>query len=351
MVVETPMVFSEKIAQTLGVKLDVIDELFNVDEDRNGYFVAKLKPKKFLDKMQFRALCALVRDLGGEGYIEGAKAWKIAGPLAKVSKNPSVVAQSVERKPHELEVDGSNPSHATAVLDEDTEVLRGSAKKIGYLYPILEDTKGNIIDGFHRVKADPKWPRFMVDRVDGPVELEIARLVANTRRDVPAEEKTKGLKAIVEMTGWSPKQLAENLGWSERTVFLYLPSELKDQTKAQAGALGGQKSAASLAAKSEDLRQEDYTEGKIREILATPKGQEVLASITSETRPTSPSESIPSPTEEPEKKEKPPKESRKPEEIDTGFEWVCPECQEKFQLIHIKNVDGKTDHRLEAKFS
>jgi len=39
----------------------------------------------------------------------------------------------------------------------------------------------------------------------------------------------------------------------------------------------------------------------------------------------------------------------KPEEIDTGFEWECPDCQEKFQLIHVNYPDGTTKHKLEAK--
>lgn len=361
-ILETPMAFSEKIAETLGLKLDVVDDLFDVEESKDGFFVARLKPKKFLEKAQFRALCSLTKDLGGEDYIEGAKAWRVKGPLAKVSGG------SAEKLPTSLP--SSLPKTSpTEVLDEDTEVLRGSAKKIGHLYPILVDSQDNVIDGFHRLKADPTWPKFKVDRVDGPVELEIARLVANTRRDVPAEEKTKGLKLIAEMTGWNPKQIAENIGVKYSWLMKYLPSDFKDQEKAEAGKIGGVESGASRREAEPCLKTQDMTEGKIREILATPKGKEVLASIASETSPTSPLESIPNSDVDsgesiPKFKEKSDKTtspvtdevpktsraSRKAEEIDTGFEWICPECQEKFQLIHIKNVDGKIDHRLEAKY-
>lgn len=360
MVLETPMAFTEKIAETLGVKIAVVDELFNIDEDRNGYFVAKLNPKKFLDKAQFRALCTLVKDLKGEDYLEGAKAWKVPGPLAKVPRGSSTPKNIPAPIPK---------TSPTEVLDEDTEVLRGSAKKIGHLYPILVDSQDNVIDGFHRLKADPTWPKFKVNRVDGPVELEIARLVANTRRDVPAEEKTKGLKAIVEMTGWSPKQLAENIGWSIRTIYQYLPTDLKDsepEELARARVARGMEKTES----STTLKPQDITVGKAKELLDTPAGKEVLAEAVKEAvakgevpasdddeplpEPslTSPSESIPK-THEP-VKESVPSPTAKPrlksEEIDTGFEFCCPECQDKFQILHVKHPDGKVEHRLEAKY-
>jgi len=31
------------------------------------------------------------------------------------------------------------------------------SEKIGQLYPVLVDAEGNVIDGFHRLEADPKW--------------------------------------------------------------------------------------------------------------------------------------------------------------------------------------------------
>jgi len=351
------MVFSEKIAQTLGVKLDVVDDLFDVEEDKTGYFVAKLKPKQFLDKMQFRSLCSLARDLGGEGYIEGAKAWKVPGPMAKV---PQGSATSVPT-PVPTVLPKTSP---TEVLDEDTEILKDSSKKIGHLYPVLTDSFGNVIDGFHRLKADPNWPKFKVDRVSDPVQLTIARLIANTRRDVPPEEKKEGLSQLIKMTGWGPKQLAENLGWALRTVYLYLPEEAKGaepEELARARLARGMEKNESVAS----LKPQDLSEGQIREIIASPRGQEVLASVQSETSPTLVSktneiEEEPelNATEEPEetsktsteKQPEPSRNARKAEQIDTGFEWVCPECQQKFQLIHVKKVDGKIDHRLEAKY-
>ena len=70
----------------MGMTEKWVDEWFDIEEDKQGYFVAKLKPKKFLAREQFRTMCALVRDLGGENYLEGMKAWKVPGPYAKKSK-------------------------------------------------------------------------------------------------------------------------------------------------------------------------------------------------------------------------------------------------------------------------
>jgi hypothetical protein len=78
-----PSDFAKEIAKSLGVTDKWVDEYFEVEEDKQGFFVAKLKPKKFLENDQFRTMCALARDLGGEGYLQGMKAWKVPGPLAK----------------------------------------------------------------------------------------------------------------------------------------------------------------------------------------------------------------------------------------------------------------------------
>lgn len=88
MPIETPLEFAEKIAECLALKPEQVDDLFLIDEDKEGYFVATLYPKRFLDKNQFKLVCGLVKDLDGEGYLQGAKAWKIPGPMAKTSPKP-----------------------------------------------------------------------------------------------------------------------------------------------------------------------------------------------------------------------------------------------------------------------
>ena len=96
-----PSDFAKKIAEALGMTEKWVQEWFDVEEDKQGYFVAKLKPKKFLDKKdQFRTMCALVRDLGGEEYLKGAMAWKVPGPYAKKPDTTST-PEDARSKPSE----------------------------------------------------------------------------------------------------------------------------------------------------------------------------------------------------------------------------------------------------------
>jgi len=374
-----PSDFAKKIAETFNWKLVTVEEFFDVSEDKDGYFWAKLKAKKFLDKPDFVTLCRLTKDLGGEGYLQGARAWKIAGPFAKkaTTSQPSSTPQSIPASVPKTSPKQPSPeisqSSALAISalseDEDVQSLRGSSKKIGSLYPVLIDADNNVIDGFHRLKADPNWPKYKVDSVQDPVQLAKARLIANERRNVPPEEKTQLLREIVSFTGWDVKRLAEELGWKERTVYLYLPSDLKGEEPKQFAsarlALGMDKTVSSAT-----LKPQDMTVGKARELLESPAGKEVLEEAIKErqgqpveedenevlyadgmklepekTRESIPKmhepgkESVPSPTVKP---------RLKSEEIDTGFAWECPECQQKFRLIHVKRGDGKIEHRLEA---
>lgn len=313
-VVETPLEFAEKISQSLNLKPEEVDKIFSIDESKDGYFVATLLPNKFLEpKTQFRLMCNLVKDLGGESYLQGAKSWRIAGPLAKKGSSgiiPNLVKDD-KSKPEILKVAVGSPlpgdikavgqstaqTNPTTVFkisqsselcisalseDEDIQALRDSSKKIGSLYPVLLDSKGNVIDGLHRLKADPLWPKFTVKGVSSPWQVSWARLIANERRNVSPEEKAQLLREIYVYTKWTPKQMAEELGWNIRKVYRYLPEDLKDQTKAEAGALGGSKSADNLSAQSDsdrvslNLKPQDMTVGKARELLDTVAGREVL---------------------------------------------------------------------------
>jgi hypothetical protein len=151
---------------------------------------------------------------------------------------------------------------------------------------------------------------------------------------VPPEEKKQGLSQLVKMTGWNPKQLAESLGWSERTVYLYLPSDLKGEEPKQLAsarvALGMDKSV-SVAS----LKPQDMSEGQIREFLDTPKVKEIVATMNpSESiskADESTSESIPSSTDNAEV----PHQPRNPLEGIQVHEFHCSECDQTFFIDHI----------------
>jgi len=83
--------------------------------------------------------------------------------------------------------------------------LKASLKEVGVLCPALADAKGRIIDGIHRLGADPRWPVYKLPDINTDAKYLLARIIANThRRTVSAEEKRSGLTSL-------PKQLVGRL--------------------------------------------------------------------------------------------------------------------------------------------
>jgi hypothetical protein len=126
--------------------------------------------------------------------------------------------------------------------------LKKSENKIGQLYPILKSKDGQIIDGFHRQKADPNWKTLVVPEIDTEEKLLAARLIANFhRRQVPREEKEEwinGLATIYKSQGLSAskliggkfhneikEKLIEATGLTEQTINNYLADDFKAEMK------------------------------------------------------------------------------------------------------------------------
>lgn len=81
-----------------------VEELLEIYEDKQGFFIAKLRPKQWRDKAQFKTMCTLARDLDGEGYLQGTKAWMVPGPCAKKADTTGT-PEDARSKPSE----GSRP--------------------------------------------------------------------------------------------------------------------------------------------------------------------------------------------------------------------------------------------------
>jgi len=111
--------------------------------------------------------------------------------------------------------------------------LKISRDKIGALVPILKDAHGNLIDGFHRKNVDDNWPSLTIENIKDPLQLAIARLVVNVQRRKPEEDTEDKneirnlLSKIAELTKWTPKEIAENIGMKEWWVYKWLPDEYK----------------------------------------------------------------------------------------------------------------------------
>ena len=66
---------------------------------------------------------------------------------------------------------------------------------------------GEIIDGMHRLEADPTWHIIEVDL--DPIWERIVRLILNwNRRQLPPEEMAENLDFIAEQTGWTGYEIS-----------------------------------------------------------------------------------------------------------------------------------------------
>jgi len=106
---------------------------------------------------------------------------------------------------------------------EEEYNLTLSARKLGKLYPVLKDKKGNIIDGFNRRNADPDWPSVTIESVDTEQKLELARLAANyCRREIPGTEIENRISFLIK-SGLKPEEISEETGISIRTIYRHMP--------------------------------------------------------------------------------------------------------------------------------
>jgi ParB/RepB/Spo0J family partition protein len=374
-----PSDFAKKVAESLGITARGVDQLFDFSEDKQGFFVARLKPQQFLDKKdQFRTMCALVRDLGGEEYLKGAMAWKVPEPYAKKGaekpsgqamdsqrgyKEPGSALPAEPRKepsgvaPRVVTDDKSRPPQTTVPIkallsmpfqcrtnpdDPEMADLTESIKALGVLQPILVRPKPNglyeIVYGQRRAKAAekaclvevPVSIRFLSDE-----EAFTLQLTENLqRKDLSEEEKTRALGELAKRTGWNAQQIADKLKMSYAWVCRYLPEEFKAAEKVEAGRIGG-----------EVLKQRYEEEAALRrraESQDTRQG--IPPSVTSpqEVRRAAQPEQLSEPLgPQPESEESP-----KP--LLTGFEVECPECHVKLLINHVDHPNGKVTHEVEG---
>lgn len=141
------------------------------------------------------------------------------------------------------------------IIENDQEYdLKKSTTKVGQLYPILKANDGEILDGVHRMEADPTWKTLTLENINTPEEKLTARLVANFhRRTVSSEEKASWinqLAAIYRENGLKIEgarkgnlghneivdRICEATGLNWRTVHRYLDPQFKNQNMIRADA-------------------------------------------------------------------------------------------------------------------
>ena len=274
MPLKLPSDFAKEIAQSLGMTEKWVDEWFDIEEDKQGYFIAKLKPKKFLEKEQFRTICALARDLGGEGYLQGAKAWSVPGPLAKKplpQANTTSTPSPMDARSKPEPVSGVAPDSLTydksgspdipnlkfipvdaikipaflptreLISHERLSEIRNSIKKHGLRYPIKVrrfNSDYELIDGYLRLKSVQQlgWKGILAEIKDATdQEVVVESLITNKHRiEEDPITAAKKLDILVNAFGYTQEKLAEEIGLSQEYVsnamrLLKLPKEVQRQ--------------------------------------------------------------------------------------------------------------------------
>ena len=121
--------------------------------------------------------------------------------------------------------------------------LKKSMGFIGQLYPVLLDATGQyVIDGVHRLKADPNWPKVKLSQIKHKEQILVARIIANMcRRELSVFEKSEMFNQLAEIlrrernisTGEIAKTISKMTGISYRTVARYLSHKFKDMNMAR----------------------------------------------------------------------------------------------------------------------
>jgi len=129
-------------------------------------------------------------------------------------------------------------------VTEERYDLVESRRSVRELYPVLLDAHGNVIDGFHRLRAEPDWRTETLEHIRTPTQLCLARIIANThRRSVSREERAQQIndlaRNLVEHDGVEKDELLSTI--AELTTFSddYVRRLLSDDYKLRPGVGGG----------------------------------------------------------------------------------------------------------------
>lgn len=145
--------------------------------------------------------------------------------------------------------------------------LQKSKKAVSELYPVIKDAHGNVIDGFHRLDADPNWKTETIATITTPLQLALARIVANThRRSINKEERKLQLVAVAEelvKEGLAREQVIPAM--AELTTFSedYLRRMLPDEYKQRPGVGGGAHESVGLSPTHQHVADESGVTCKI----------------------------------------------------------------------------------------
>lgn len=105
---------------------------------------------------------------------------------------------------------------------EEYEALKADIAQRGVQVPVEYDEDGNILDGYHRVRACQElgitdWPKVVRRGLSEEQKIEHA-LALNLHRRHLTREQRREVVARLRMQGWSLRRIADRLGVSDGTV-------------------------------------------------------------------------------------------------------------------------------------
>ncbi|RLC87698.1 MAG: hypothetical protein DRJ03_05330 [Chloroflexi bacterium] len=109
---------------------------------------------------------------------------------------------------------------------EEYEALKADIAERGVLVPVEYDEDGNILDGYHRVRACQElgikdWPRIVRVGLTEEEKIEHALSLNLNRRQLTREQKQEIAKQLRER-GWSQRRIARVLGVTQPTIHNWL---------------------------------------------------------------------------------------------------------------------------------
>jgi len=147
-----------------------------------------------------------------------------------------------------IPIEDIEPSLFECREGSDLTELTLSIEKVGVIEPIIvrQKAKGKyeLVGGSRRVSASKcaglkEIPAIVRELSDE--ETFVFQVSENLQRvDLTDEEKTKLVVYCAEKYEWKPKEIAQKINMSVDWVYKYLPSQYKDQVKAEAGKVGGE---------------------------------------------------------------------------------------------------------------
>jgi ParB family chromosome partitioning protein len=238
--------FRKRIDDRLNMTEKWVDEFFDISEDKQGFFVAKLNPKSNLDLTQFKDMCSLVRELGGPDYVQGSKLWKVPSPcvrapsLAEPAKTAKAQLPNIQFIPVDaIRVPAFLPTREL-IRHERIAEIRDSIKNHGLKYAIkvrrASDGGYELIDGFVRKKAveELDWKQVPAEIVEASDETVIVDSIITNKDRIEEDPVTlaKKIDVLLNAFGWTQEKLAEQLTMDRTSIaqhvrILQLPEEVQ----------------------------------------------------------------------------------------------------------------------------